>query len=604
MQPVVKVPFYAKERGAVNAPQTFQDASGVVHHALISPGRTELRVLQSTGQLDFVFKSPNYVQEVVYQPASDTYYVRSNTTIHALSGKDGSEMATISPDQANCLGKMTILSTGDLALVQGLEGIDKGAVTTLKPDLTPRWSRNIDMETNGVLDVGHGHMAVFRDGDDLAVLDASGNEVLRSKSPALYSPIVHDGHLMFIESHPSKWNAKYKEVVRYDSSTGEVRRTKVSKEADRIIPLPDGKFMLEDGGAGHPHISVYDADGERVKSFKFPDDRYARQLHVARDGKTALLVLGDTRYDLYKLDLEPQRSAWNLVGLSPAEHPEPILQRQGSFTPALLSNGQLAVFHSEGIELDGKRLGSTREFLQAVGPGVELDSDRLPMSYISVNERTRSGATLDQVLCDVESDHKLADALVTAPGNRPYITPDACLNFPLPALGAMPVAAHLTVADTDRVLRSLFREEATTLRVFGDATLELAKDKLTLTDGDGQQHMAFGAYTAALPLALGEKKFVAAVGQGDLVWLRPVKYAFAEERYNLGEPISGLELADNGQSVLVTTASGARLAFTPPGGAVVQNAEAPPPPRETQAGVHETMSTVQVGGVTIRKRRV
>lgn len=604
VQPVLKVPFHASETTLGGVPQSFQDASGGTHHALISPDRTQLRVLKSSGELDFCFKSPNYVQQVEYQAQTDTYYVRSNETIHALSGKDGSEIATISPEKANCLGKMTLLENGDLALVQPLDTFWNGSVVVLKPDLTPRWNRDIDIATNGLLDVGRGHMAVFKDGDDLAVLDDKGQEVLRSKDPSLYSPIVHEGRLMFLEAHPSKYDRKYKQVVRYDSATGKVTRVKVSAEADRIIPLPRGGFLLEDGEAGHPHLSVYNGEGERVKQFKFPPDRYARQLHLSDDGKTALVVLGDGEASLYRLDLEPHPSAWNLVGLQGAEKPEPIYQRPGGFTPALLSNGQVAIFHGGGIDLDGRRLDSTQELLQAVGPEVRLASSTHPMSSISVNEKSRGSGSLDKLLCDVQQQYKLPDVRVSSPDRQPYLTPDDCMNFPLPCLGAMPAAQKLTLVDTERVLRSLLREEPTTMQAFGDWKLELGQDALRLTDAEGQQRYRGGAFSAALPVQLGPEKFVAAVGNGDLVWLKPLKHDFASETYSLGEPIRGLELSPDGRSVLATTGSGARLEFSPPElGGGLKDATAPPPPPEGKAGVHETGTTVQVGGVIIRKKR-
>lgn len=602
VQPVLKVPFSASQATLGGVPQTFEDKEGGRHHALISPDRKMLRVFQPSGKLDFCFQSPNFVQQVEYQAASDTYYVRSNETIHAL--KDGQEIATISPESTNCLGQMKVLSNGDLTLVQSLDTFWNGRVTTLTPDLGVRWQKDIDIAANGVLDVGNGHTAVFKDGDDLAVLNASGEEVLRSKDPALYSPIVHEGRLLFLESHPSKYDRKFKQVVSYDSSTGEVRRSKVSAEADRIVPLPGGKFMVEDGDAGHPRLTVYDAEGEKLKSFKFPDDRYARQLHVAQDGKTALLVLGDTDYDLYRLNLEPSESAWNLIGPGKAEKPEPIFSRQGAFTPALLTNGQLAIFHSEGIELDGRKLGGTAELLQAVGPDVQVATDQVPMSYISVNERTRQAGPLDKLLCDVQADFKLSSARVAQPGAEPYLTPDACMNFPLPALGAMPVAGHLTAVDTARVLRSLLRSEATTMQAFGDWKLELGTDRLTLTDAEGKQKAEFGSFTAALPVSLGDQKFVAAVGEGSLVWLKPLKHEFARETYSLGEPISGLELSPDGRSVVASTVNGMRLDFAPPDfGGGLKDATAPPPEPEAPVGLRETASTVQVGGIVIRKRR-
>ena len=406
---------------------------------------------------------------------------------------------------------------------------------------------------------------------------------------------------MFLEAHPSKYDRQWNEVVSYDSRTGEVQRTKLSAPADRIIPLPGGRFMVEDGDPMQPHLSLYDAEGEKRKSFKFPNDRVARQLHVSGDGKTALLVLGGTRSELYRLDLDPSESAWNFIGLGKSVRPQPIVSRDGGMTPALLSSGQLAIFHNEGVDLDGRRLGSISEFLQAVGPDAQLATDQLPMG--TSNERTRRAGPLDKLLCDVQADFQLPSARLTEPALEPYLTPDSCFNFPLPALGAMPVAGHLTAADTARVLRSLFQSETTTMQAFGDWKLELAPGQLNLTDSEGNEKAAFGTFTAALPVSLGERKFVAAVGQGSLVWLKPNKHDFERETYSLGEPIHGLELSPDGRSVIASTVNGARLQFVPPDfGAGMQDASTPPP-EEASVGLRETASTVQVGGVIIRKKR-
>ncbi len=601
VQPVLKIPFNASILGGSGEPQTFVDKMGGRRHALISPDRTRLTVFQASGQLDLCFTSPDSVHQVEYQAESDTYYVRSATTIHAL--KDGREIATISPMQVGGMGAMTLLGNGDLTVGRVLDGYPyRSSVVTLTPDLTPRWNREVDMQLDGLLDVGNGHVAVYDDGEAIVVLDATGNEVFRSQDPSLQSPIVHDGRLMFLESKPGKYAKKYKEVVSFDSGTGKVRRSRIGAEAEQIIPLPGGRFMVEDGEFGQPHFSVYDADGDKLKSFKF-SSRYPRQLHVAQDGKTALLVAGDVGNELYQLDLEPQDSAWNLLGIRPDEKPKPVFQHGGSFRPALLTNGQVAIFHHEGIEYGGRRLSSTRELLDAVGPGVELATNQVEMSSTRFNGRVRLAGPLGQLLSEVQRDYKLPSSLVTRPDNKPYLTPDSCMNFPLPCLGAMPVAQTLTVADTGRVLRSLFKEEPTALREFENWKLELTADQLNLTDPAGQKRSRPGAFSAALPLALGEERFVAAVSEGNLLWLKPSQLNFVEETYSLGEPVTGLELGPDGRSVLASTASGARLEFTPPNfGTAVKDATEPPPPPEGKAGVHETASTVQVGGVIIRKR--
>lgn len=602
VQPVLKVPYYVSRNRESAPPACFVDKNGARHHALVSPDRTMLRVLDEHGKLEFTFRAPDYVQQVEYQAGTHTYYVRSSQAIFALSGKDGSELATISPEKLSCLGEMAVLDTGDLCLVTPLETFKNGHILLLKPDLSPGWSVPSEIATKRVLDVGQGQVAVFNDGEELAVLNAQGEEVLRSKDPRLYSPIVHNGRLLFLEHKPDKYKRNSLEVVSYEAATGKVTRSPVGPEAERIVPLPEGRFLIEEGELARPVVSVFDSDGELIRRFKFPKDCFLRQMHVSRDGTTALAVTGDDPKALYRLDLQASESGWKLLG-GKTEKPQAILVRDAPFLPALFSNGKMAVFDSRGIEIEGRHFSTTSEFLEAMGAGVELASARCATTASSHESSHSAPARLDVLLSDVEKQFKLPSARLASPALNPYVTTDGCMNFPLPALGAMPMASQLSLADTDRVLRGLLREQSSQLTVFDDWKLELSNEKLSLCDPEGVTRSKHGLYTAALPLRLGEEKFVAAVGEGSLIWLRPRKWDFEEEVYSLGEPIASLTLSPDGRSVVATTVSGARLDFTPPGSPAMQQAEALPDRSEARSGVLEGSSMIQVGGVTIRKRR-
>ncbi|MEW6278044.1 MAG: hypothetical protein AB1758_05430, partial [Candidatus Eremiobacterota bacterium] len=600
---------------------------GEVRHNLISPDRTTLTVADASGQPLFNYRSPDYVQQVQFDPVRGHSYVRTSAGIVALD-REGNEVGSVMPERLNCLGSMKLLSTGELAVAIPLETFKDGQVLVLNPDLSPKWQHTSKLATDCLLDVGNGHVAAYDDGEGLEVLDAGGCVRCQTDHLKLYSPIVHEGRLMFLESQPSKYKQEYANVVRYDSATGEVDRFRVGSEAERIVPLPGGGFLLDEGPAAHPHITAYDRDGRRIGSYKFPDDTYPRQLHLSNDGKTALLVAdgdghgGGSR--LYRLDLTPGRRGL-LAALKGSSRPQPAYTRQGGFLPAMLPDGRLFVAHEGGVEELGpsgtpvKSYAGTREFLEEVGPDTPLGTTRYPLSYIAHDATEFTPARLDAWLESAHKRFKLSGGLMAvppAPGSV-FVTPDGCLNFALPAVSQLPASVALAVGGTQEALKRILtaqvldRPEMAETSFPGQPGLKLRQttEELQVVGPDGKSATVFspentGPYRLAVPLTVEGRPMVAgSTDDAKLVWYDPSKSSGSAQVFDLGGRVAQLGLSADGASVAATTEQGAFLLFTPPGQGVLQAPERLAPGPAQATGVSEGVSSVRVGGVIIRKRR-
>lgn len=616
-QPIRKLPLESYRRLDTEV----RSQTGQVRHNVISPDRRTLTAVDTTGTSLFQYHSPDYVQQVQFDPRSENSYVRTSHGIVVLDPQ-GQELGSVTPENLNCLGKMTLLSTGDLALAIPLGTFKDGNVVVLGPDLTPRWQSRTALATDEVLDVGQGHIAVYDDGEGLEVRDAQGNLRCESDSLKLYSPLVHEGRLMFLESKPSKYKQDYANLVRYDSATGEVERFKVSAEADRIVPLPGGGFLLDEGAAAHPHITAYDENGKLMASFKFPDDTYPRGLHLSKDGKTVLMAADGDGHGgggrLYRLDLATRQRT--LLGGVKAQRPQPIYRNQG-FVPGMLADGRIFVVHREGVELLGegaKSYANAGEFLQDVGSDSGMGSTRYPLSYIAHQSTEFTPCRLDAALDAAARSLKVSSGLMAAPPppGSVFVTPDDCINFALPLVNQMPVALARAVGGSEEVVKRILtaqvldRPELTETPFPGQPQLKLRQNEGELSvEGNGASRRIFspdnvGPYRLAVPVMMnGQPMVAAATRDSKLVWYDPEKNSGSALVFDVGSPVNRLGLTEDGGSIAASTDAGSYVIFTPPGSKSLQVPEQLAPESSSAPAVVESMSTLRVGGVVIKKRR-
>lgn len=616
-QPVRKIPLDGYRRLSTEV----RSQSGQVRHNLIAPDRKTLSVVDTAGTPLFHYQSPDYVQQVQFDPRSQNSYVRTSHGIVVLDPK-GQEVGSVMPENLNCLGNMTLLSTGDLALAIPLGTFKDGNVMVLGPDLTPRWQFRTELATDQVLDVGQGHIAVYDDGEGLEVRDAQGNLKCQSDSLKLYSPLVHEGRLLFLESKPTKYKQDYANLVRYDSATGEVERFKVSSEADRIVPLPGGGFLLDEGPAAHPHITAYDADGKLTASFKFPDDTYPRGLHLSKDGKTVLMAADGDGHGgggrLYRLDLGAPAQR-NLLGKVKAQRPEPIYRNQG-FVPGMLADGRIFVVHREGVELLGdKSYANAGEFLKDVGPDTAMGSARYPLSYIAHQSTESTPCRLDAALDAAARSLKVSGGLMASPPSpgSVFVTPDDCINFALPTVSSLPAAVFQAVGGSEEAMRRLLtaqvleRPQLAETPFPGRPELKLRQTQEEISvQGPDKSTRIFspdnvGPHRLAIPVMMSGAPMVASATQdAKLVWHDPEKSSGSALVFDVGSPVNQLGLTSDGGSIAASTDAGGFVIFTPPGARSLQVPEKLAPEATATSTVVEGETTLRVGGVVIRKRRV
>lgn len=598
-QPVVKVPVQHRERYSTEV------APGV--HRAIAPDRRTLRVLDAQGREKFAFQAPDYVQQAEYEPKSDTWFVRSSKAVHAVDAT-GQEIGRLEPEGMSCLGDMKLLSTGDLVLAMPKGTFEGGNVTLLGADLQPKWTTETKVKAEHLLDLGHGHIAVFHDGEALTVLDADGKVKLEEDDLKLYSALVHEDRLLFLRSLPSKYDRKSAEAVRYDAATGEIRRTKVGREAERFVPLPGGGYLMEEGPAGHPRVRVYDHKGKEVRDFKFPDG-FLRQLHLSRDGRTALAVLGDETKRLYRLDLAEKPGF--LKGLL-GEEPQPLLEQKEHFTPALLADGRIALFSRQGVEamdLQGlhRQPMTMQEVLQA-----EVVSSKRPTSFAAAESSDGFPERLDALLNRAHNDYGLA-----VPQGPLFVTADDCLNFALPAVSSLPFTVGRAVdASHDLLRRTLFDEKTSTPEKqafpgrpewnleFGRETMKVtgpgeADERFLPGMGAGYSHTRGSAFSTAVPLMEGERPMVAAATSDARVqWIDVLRGRDGVQSYDVGSQVKELSVEEG--AVVAVTSDGSFLRLDAPGASPAQ-AEEPVAP-ETAGDIEVADDVVRIGGIVITRR--
>ncbi len=614
-QPIRKIPLDGYRRLSTEV----RSESGQVRHNLIAPDRKTLSVVDTTGTPLFHYHSPDYVQQVQFDPRSQNSYVRTSHGIVVLDPK-GQEVGSVMPESLNCLGNMTLLATGDVALAIPLGTFKDGNVMVLGPDLAPRWQSRTELAIDQVLDVGQGHIAVYDDGEGLQVRDAQGNLKCESDSLKLYSPLVHEGRLLFLESKPTKYKQEYANLVRYDSATGEVERFKVSAEADRIVPLPGGGFLLDEGPAAHPHITAYDADGKLMASFKFPDDTYPRGLHLSQDGKTVLMAADGDGHGgggrLYRLDLGAPAQR-NLLGKVKAQRPEPIYRNQG-FVPGMLADGRIFVVHRQGVELLGvKSYANAGEFLQDIGPDTAMGSARYPLSSIAHQSTESTPCRLDAALDAAARSLKVSGGMMAAPPSpgSVFVTPDDCINFALP-ISPLPAAVFQAVGGSEEAMRRLLtaqvldRPQLAETPFPGRPELKLRQTQEEITvESPGKSTRVFppdnvGPHRLAIPVMMGGAPMVASATQdAKLVWHNPEKSSGSALVFDVGSPVSQLGLTSDGGSIAASTDAGGFVIFTPPGARSLQVPDQLAPEATATSAVVEGETTLRVGGVVIRKRR-
>lgn len=597
-QPIVKVPVQSHGRYATEV------APGV--HRAVTPDRRTLRVLDAQGHERFSFESPDFVQQAEYEPKSDTWFVRSSKAVHALDGA-GQEIGRIEPEGMTCLGDMELLSTGDLVLAIPTGSFRDGRVLKLGADLQPKWTMETKVRAEHVLDVGNGHVAVFHDGEDLTILDAEGKVRLEEDDLKLYSATVHEGRLLFLRSRPGKYDRKSAEAVRYDSATGEIRRTKVGREAERFVPLPGGGYLLEEGEPGHPRVRVYDARGKEARDFKLPDG-FLRQLHLARDGRTALAVLGDDSKRMFRLDLgEKPGFLKGLLG----EEPPLIHEAADHFTPALLADGRIAVFSAQGVETMDLEGGNRQPVRTEDIPRLQVASSKCPTSFAAAESSDATPGRLDAILNGSRYQYG-----IQAPAGSLFVTADDCLNFALPTISSLPFTVGRAVeASHDLLKRTLFADKAETpeKQPFPgrpEWNLEFGRESMKVTGpADASQSFLPGmggggarnaAFSTAVPLMEGERPLVAAATSDARVqWIDVQEGREGVQAYDVGSPVQELSLEKG--AVVAKTADGAFLRLEAPG-VEPPEPEAPAEPAAAQGGIEVAEDVVRIGGIVITRR--
>ncbi len=612
-RPVLKVPVQG-------GPSYGVEVAPGVHRAITADGAA-LQVLDAHGNKVFSFVAPDRVCSAEYQAREDRWFVRSERALHALDGATGAELARLEPEGMNSMAEMGLLSTGDLVLtLPGSWSAGAGQparparVLGLRADLSSRWERDLHFRGERpvkILDLGGGHTAVYDEGMALLALDQEGQQRLEAYDLHSLSPQVDGGELVFLRGGPRHSAERHAEVVRFDPVQGKSRSIRVDGETQRVYPLADGAFLTRDDHRGQVRLRVYDRTGECRRESRLPEGTLW-ELQVSGDGRTALALIGNRDFSLYRLDLGERKGFLSRL-LPGGERPVRLHASLDRFQAVLLEDGRVALLERRRIGIlgpDGKVEPQARlEDLLAL----PVDGRILPTVPIGVPPEMPCPARWDAMLNRAEA---LCGTSFRAPAPEVgcSVDPAGALSFALPVVPDLPWVVGRAAQTAQDLFRSSVaivqdRRWETSVPFPGDPgwKLNMRKDRLEVVDPAGNATrfspiQPYKSFTVARPLVLeGRHLVVAATSGGRVQWMEAGKEA-AVRSVDLGQPVQDL-LVRQGR-VLATTESGAVLSLEVPGlgGEERPSGGAHSAQVSSPGGVEISGRTVRIGGITLARR--
>lgn len=585
-QPIVKLRAGKLKDGPAQSQDTF---------AVVDSDTTRLRLVDARGDTRHQVSLDSFIDDVQTQPGTGNFVVRTLDGIEMVDSASGQKLASITPENLNHQATMKVLSDGRLA-VTAADYSDGGQLIMLGPDMTPAWHHETQLLHPSYLELEGGALAVY-DGSHLEVRGRNGEERLTSAA-MVGQPVRQGRNLAFMETtrrtpvagrvseqENSRW------FCRFNLDTGELTRHPARDNADTITALPDGNYMVAERAPGSDFaLDFHGPDGELQTRVPLPEGFVLYQTDLCADGKTSL-VMG-TRFDFDQTPLGVDSRVWKL-DLATRTMQE-VFQHDAPLVVSALSDGSSAVFTREGIHLveSGRQFATNEELLAALPGGVHPLRERMEskaMGYI-VGDPEKEGRW-DRLFLTVTHDVGLAGAAraVAEPG-RPYVTPDFCFNFMLPAVDALPAAVSAALVPTagdlfDRARPDWLGQDASGVQA---------------ANQEGEVKKLSGSFDQVAGLTMDGHK-VALAGsarQSMLQWLEP-DLLLNSGKFEVGEGVTGLKLSPGGGSAVATTASGQVMHLVP------DAPESAPPdePRPPTSGIQEEADGIRLPGVFIRRHR-
>lgn len=566
-------------------------APGEHNTALVGRDSRSVSVVDANGVEQFRHQTEDFVETVKYQPQADRYLVHHFGGVDVISARDGALLGQVTPDKMDIQSNMQTLADGRLMLNVGTLSDEGGQLIMLQPDLQPAWDHPTQLQRARILELDNGAVAAFS-GPTLEVCNARG-EIIHRSDKAMSDPQLKDGKLVYLEAAWMKGEGRVRErshgmlLCQHDLKTGLTLVTPTTEDVEACTPLPDGRFLMSERGIGHMALVLHDADGKRTSRHKF--EGYLFQLDVSQDGKFAYAMDADPLvtppvYRLQKVDLETMTAT-------------KVHEGNDDFIATALTDGRTALFTRQGITLleEGLHFKTPDELLTHLGPDVLPANNTVEARVSNYTSPGPGPGRWDELFTRVNHRLKLGSAAtMTAKPGQPFVTPDSCVNFMLPALDALPAA--VAAATRGVKVGDLFRTDAMPAWLRQDGT------QLKLKDGE-KEHSIVGPFSHVLPFTVEGRPVVAAARDNGLTWWDPTR-VYGESTYSLNEKIVSLEPARDGASVLARTESGQVLHMVPESVSQFDKAPEEQEPDKSVGTLKEDEQGIRLPGVFIRRKKV
>ncbi len=386
----------------------------------VQTSRLELPGDEKAGQMEFSDKN-------------GTLYVRTGNGLHTVDPFSGQLKDSLMFAEFGYDKRIAVDRNGDIILSQ------KGNLRVLDSSLNEKSSETIGFRPDDLKFLPNGSFMGVEDGtpSNIIIKDPTGKIVLNETNLKLHSTMVTDsGQVFTVKDHINKkYESTGREVIRYDSGTGELSRFRVAGKVESVIPLKDGGFITyDDSETTKPKLVGYDKNGDAQWNVSFKREGFLRQTFLTKDEKEMYLVLcgysddssKDSLSHLYRVNLEDgasflgsAMSAFSSTGK--ALKSNEIFASKGdnnAMLPMVMDDGRIAVFEKDGIHLLSPNGREEKSFTN-----IDDLKREIPDSTEVVSRRVYTDYTAEKPLAaDKSKVYKNARDLYTNKNPRLYST--------------------------------------------------------------------------------------------------------------------------------------------------------------------------------------
>ena len=557
---------------------------------LIKPNGSQLSQLELPGK--------EKVGQLEFSGKDGTLYVRTGNAVHTVNPFSGQLKDSLLFGDFGYDKRIAIDKNGDLLLSEN------GELKVLDSNLNEKSKETIGFRPDDLKLLPDGALMAFDDGSpaNMMLKDPTGKTVVDEKNLKLHSAVTTaDGKVFAVnEKVGSKGKTDGREVIRYESATGEVTRFPVTGKVDSVIPLKDGGFITyDDSKTTKPKLVGYDRNGDAKWNISLKRKGFLRQTFLTKDEKQMYLVLcgypNDSNREgishLYRVNLEDGGSFFgkalgSISSDGTSLEAKELFQSKGdndAMLPMVLDDGRIAVFEKDGIHLlspmgkEEKSFNNIDDLKKALPDKAEVVSRRVYTDYTAEKPLE---ADKNKVMRHARDSYSKKNPQLystsipeTGLNDYGYSSSDSTINFS-DKIDEKAVLDTLGAKDSSEMSKLL---EGNTLLNFAltesidvpfpqnskiDRTV-VEKNKITVKyeQSTGEKDYSFYLrepiiYSSVLPVKSGNHNYLfAGSTDGKLHWY-DLDSKEEKQSYDLGAPVKDIRVADGNKIVAMTNNKG------------------------------------------------